>query len=245
KAFWMDDSRKTYVLIVMISASWAQQSTSVSQWETTYTNTSEATSVTIPPVPKTSGEMGYILVDIRAVIGVVVAEVVLLIVIVSTCWVLRGRQNVTQPLPVEELAMRERESAVPEEPGSYQSVHYYMEVPDSPLPSDEEDVAAEPPPRPCHGPGNLPDDYLNPGPSHEETEEEGTEWKTIPFYENTQIRNMETTGGASSILGSESSAENTSIIIETGPPNTVNSSDGSEETDYVRHSPSLYENTSP
>ncbi|KAK7452085.1 hypothetical protein BaRGS_00039783, partial [Batillaria attramentaria] len=92
--------------------------------------------------------------------------------------------------PPVELAMHQRNSA--ENEASGQSVHYYMEVPDSPPPSDESVSDEDPSPPPvCHGPGNPPDDYLVPQPSRDETEEEGAEWKTVPFYENTQLRNTD------------------------------------------------------
>ncbi|KAK7455967.1 hypothetical protein BaRGS_00039392, partial [Batillaria attramentaria] len=52
----------------------------------------------------------------------------------------------------------------------------------------------EEPPRPCQRPQRPPSDYLRGAASREEREEEGREWKTVPFYENTQIRNVEATG---------------------------------------------------
>ncbi|KAK7462046.1 hypothetical protein BaRGS_00038535, partial [Batillaria attramentaria] len=153
---------------------------------------------------------------------VFVAAVALVAIVIAVC---RERQrtsgqNAAHILHGEELVMRERENVSPEEHGSGQSANYYMEVPDSPPPSDGSSAGDEPPPLPlhgranssddylvpeptrdqtetpppvCHGPGNLPDDYLNPEPSRDETEEEGTEWKTVPFYENTQIKNFEPT----------------------------------------------------
>ncbi|KAK7446761.1 hypothetical protein BaRGS_00040241 [Batillaria attramentaria] len=157
-----------------------------------------------------------------------------------------GRHTqVTLPVPVVELVMRERENTAQEQPGSHQSAHYYMEVPDSPPPSDEEDVAEEAPLRPCHGPCDPPDDYLVPEPSRDETEEEGTEWKTVPFYENTQLRNAEEAWTLSDFPEPEVLTLDAGSTTETGvlalAPNTENSKDD----DYVRHSPRLYENTKP
>ncbi|KAK7462044.1 hypothetical protein BaRGS_00038533 [Batillaria attramentaria] len=101
-----------------------------------------------------------------------------------------ARKNARPSSPPVELAVHQRNSA--ENEASGQSVHYYMEVPDSPPPSDESVSEEVPPPPPvCHGPGNPPDDYLVPQPSRDETGEEGAEWKTVPFYENTQLRNTD------------------------------------------------------
>ncbi|KAK7462043.1 hypothetical protein BaRGS_00038532 [Batillaria attramentaria] len=173
----------------------------------------------------------------------------------------KSGQNARHPPPAEELAMRDRE--IVEEHGSRQSAHYYMEVPDSPLPSDESSAAdVEPPPLPCHGPGNPPDDYLNPEPSRDERQEEGAEWKTVRFYENTQLRSVDPEEAAAEPSGDEDrvsdSTQRAERLSEGSSHDEVVASDNASnaslkanvnadilESGYVPYAPPLYENTEP
>ncbi|KAK7478002.1 hypothetical protein BaRGS_00030760, partial [Batillaria attramentaria] len=153
-----------------------------------------------------------------------------------------------------ELAVIERRSVALEEEGSRQSAHFYMEVPDSPPPSDEDDAAEVAPPPVCHGPGNRPADYLNPEPSSDELEGEGTEWKTVPFYQNTQIRNITASGTPEDKSTPAALANNEpSTSGVSGSPQLVASASGNSSghsdtadntTEYVPYDPRLYENTS-
>ncbi|KAK7452831.1 hypothetical protein BaRGS_00039686, partial [Batillaria attramentaria] len=115
-------------------------------------------------------------------------------------------------------------------------------------------VADNAPPPVCHGPRNPPADYLNPEPSRDETEEEGAEFNTVPFYQNTELRNIEATGV--SYDNSQAAPSNNNDHGATGASNNrhreTGSSDDKQESDtetdsagYLRYSPRLYENTKP
>ncbi|KAK7475723.1 hypothetical protein BaRGS_00033045 [Batillaria attramentaria] len=165
---------------------------------------------------------------------------------------------VAQPQPVQELpmverrAVRARQRVECEEETSGQSVHEYFYVPDSPPPSDEDEFADdEPPPPVCHGPGNPPTDYLNPEPSSDEIEEEGAEFSTVPFYQNTQIRNVGATGSSHSTTADNTETGASEMILDSNAETlddtacVENSDSDTTESGYVRYSPQLYENTMP
>ncbi|KAK7462047.1 hypothetical protein BaRGS_00038536 [Batillaria attramentaria] len=209
-----------------------------------------------PPTASTS--TGKHSSDNTALVAAFVAGAVTVVVIVIAscreCYRKFG-PNTGHPSPSVELAMRERSSGGLETDGSRQSAHHYMEVPDSPPPSDEGSAADDVPPPPpvCHGPGNPPADYLNPQPSRDEAEEEGAEWKTVPFYQNTQLRSIDQ-DVSSQLPGSEQAASDNNqradqqtdeVFASANTPPTASTSDDTLESDYVPYAPPLYENTRP
>ncbi|KAK7484214.1 hypothetical protein BaRGS_00024584, partial [Batillaria attramentaria] len=177
----------------------------------------------------------------------------------------RKGRNRTQPQPDVELDVIERRSLAREGDGSAPSVHIYWDA--DPPDADGENVVDEnvivnlsctiadnAPPPVCHGPRNPPADYLNPEPSRDETEEEGAEFNTVPFYQNTELRNIEAAGVSPD--NSQTAPSNNNDHGATGVLNSrhreTGSSDDKQESDtetdsagYLRHSPRLYENTKP
>ncbi|KAK7461614.1 hypothetical protein BaRGS_00038621, partial [Batillaria attramentaria] len=200
-------------------------------------------------------------VDVNMIVGAGIAVVVLLSVTFIIICGMKARQTVivAQPQPVQELpmvesrAVRARQRVEREEETSGQSVHEYFYVPDSPPPSDEDEFADdEPPPPVCHGPGNPPTDYLNPEPSRDETEEEGAEFSTVPFYHNTQLRPVGATGTSFSTTTADNTYTGASEMVLDRNAETLddiacaeNSKSDTTESEYVRYSPQLYENTMP
>ncbi|KAK7478014.1 hypothetical protein BaRGS_00030772, partial [Batillaria attramentaria] len=156
------------------------------------------------------------------------------------------RRRTKPPQPGLELVMQSRHD-VPEEDGSNQSVHLYCEA--DPPASDGADAAEDVPPSVCHGPRNPPDDYLNPSASRDEIEEEGSEWKTVPFYQNTQIRNVSATAAAyDSAMTQDDVSPSDSTPTASGVSknsHTKNCNTDVDKTCYVAYDPRLYENTKP
>ncbi|KAK7484167.1 hypothetical protein BaRGS_00024537, partial [Batillaria attramentaria] len=188
----------------------------------------------------------------KIITGACVAGFVfLLVIIITVCarkYTIRKRRRMKPPQPGLELVMQSRHD-VPDEDWSSQSVHLYWDA--DPPASDGADAAAEDVPPPvCHGPRNPPDDYLNPSTSRDEIEEEGTEWKTVPFYQNTQIRNVGATAAAAydSAKTQDGVSPSDSTLTASGVsnnPHTENCNTDVDETCYVGYDRRLYENTKP
>ncbi|KAK7475724.1 hypothetical protein BaRGS_00033046, partial [Batillaria attramentaria] len=109
----------------------------------------------------------------------------------------------------------------------------------------------EPPPPVCRGPGNPPTDYLNPEPSRDETEEEGAEFNTVPFYHNTQLRPVGATGTSFGTAADNMDTGASEMALDSNAETlddiacAENSKSDTTESEYVRYSPPLYENTMP
>ncbi|KAK7484203.1 hypothetical protein BaRGS_00024573, partial [Batillaria attramentaria] len=184
----------------------------------------------------------------KVITAVGVSVLVFLIIIVTIFCTRKGRKRAVIPQPAVELAVIQRRSLVREEDGSAPSVHIYWDA--DPPAADGEDVAEEAPPPICHRPGNPPDDYLNPEPSRDETQDEGAEFNTVPFYHNTQIRNV----GATAASDGDSQTAAPRKWMSSHPKDGTEASDDNPDsdranterkdvTDYVGYDPRLYENT--
>ncbi|KAK7484173.1 hypothetical protein BaRGS_00024543 [Batillaria attramentaria] len=118
----------------------------------------------------------------------------------------------------------------------------------NPLAGPSRDERETPPPV-CHGPRDPADDYLSPAPSRDETEEEGTEWKTVPFYQNTQIRNLGATAAAyDSAKTQDDASPSDRTLTASGVSNNPHTEYCNTEiggTGYIGYDPRLYENTRP
>ncbi|KAK7478016.1 hypothetical protein BaRGS_00030774, partial [Batillaria attramentaria] len=184
----------------------------------------------------------------KVITAVGVSVLVFLIIIVTIFCTRKGRKRAVIPQPAVELAVIQRQSLVREEDGSAPSVHIYWDA--DPPAADGEDAAEEAPPPICHRPGNPPADYLNPEPSRDETQDEGAEFNTVPFYHNTQIRNV----GATAASDGDSQTAAPRKWMSSHPKDGTEASDdnpdsdganteSSDVTDYVGYDPRLYENT--
>ncbi|KAK7484168.1 hypothetical protein BaRGS_00024538, partial [Batillaria attramentaria] len=191
--------------------------------------------------------------NLKVIIGAAIGAFLLFTGTVIVIFRHRKGRNRTQPPPAVELDVIERQSLAREGDGSAPSVHIYWDA-DPPAADVEDDVTDNAPPPVCHGPRNPPADYLNPEPSRDETEEEGAKFNTVPFYQNTELRNIAATGVSSD--NSQTAPSNNNDHGATGASNNrhreTGSSDDKQESDtetdsagYLRYSPRLYENTKP
>ncbi|KAK7446765.1 hypothetical protein BaRGS_00040245 [Batillaria attramentaria] len=195
--------------------------------------------------------------SVWVVASAVIGIIVLLNVIVCIVCALKAKRGPTPSPPTPDTTMRERQSIPLEEMASGQSVHYYWEVSDvSSAPTSfsegEFDDELPPPPPPCHDPGHPPDDYLKPVSSRDEREDTGADWKMVPFYGNTQLRDIRdadrTATGTSNMSYTESGATENNKAVDESSDNLAQigkCGTEAEETEYVRYSPPLYENTYP